>query len=113
MKGNYWIYLKKLTTPMFFRDFERALGALADINERCMIDICCGYDVYQVNSSVIQRIAENYFNKQVTVVSFCGEAYPLENIEDILSFLRTTKSERFFIDGEVIKAFTNPVKEGR
>lgn len=110
MKGNYWIYLKKLATPMFFRDFERALRALADINERCMIDICCGYDVYQINSSVIQRIAENYFNKQVTVVSFCGESYPLETIEDIMALLRTTKAERFFIDGEVIKAFTNPVK---
>lgn len=109
MKGAYWIYLGKLATPLYFRDFEKALMALFSIRERCMIDICCGYDVYRVNSMVMQRIAENFFNNQVTVISFCGESYPLETIEDILSFLRKTKSERFFIDGEIIKAFTNPI----
>lgn len=111
MRGAYWIYLNKLATPLYFRDFERVLMALSSIRERCMIDICCGYDVYRVNSMVMQRIANNFIANQVTVVSFCGESYPLETVEDILSFLRKTKSERFFIDGEIIKAFTNPVKE--
>ncbi len=106
----YWIYLKKFSTPLYFRDFEKALISLASITERTMLDICCGYDVYQVNSKVMQRIADNYIRKQVTIVSFCGESYPLETIEDILSFLRKTKSERFFIDGEIIKAFTNPFR---
>lgn len=110
MGGTYWVYLDKLATPLYFRDFERVLMALSSIRERCMIDICCGYDVYRVNSMVMQRIADNYIRKEVTIVSFCGESYPLETVEDILSFLRKTKSERFFIDGEIIKAFTNPVK---
>ena len=110
MKGAYWIYLNKLVTPLYFRDFERALMALSSIHERCMIDICCGYDVYRVNSMVMQRIADNYIRKEVTIVSFCGESYPLETVEDILSFLRKTKSERFFVDGEIIKSLTNPIK---
>lgn len=110
MKGTYWVYIDKLAAPLYFRDFERVLMALSSIRERCMIDICCGYDVYRVNSMVMRRIAENFFHNQVTVVSFCGESYPLETVEDILSFLRKTKSERFFIDGEIIKASTNPIK---
>lgn len=108
MNGCYWVYLSKLATPMYFRDFEKALRALESNHERGMVDICCGYDVYKVNARVIQRIAENYFNKQATVIAYCGESYPLESKEDILSFLRKAKTERFYIDGEIIKAFTNP-----
>lgn len=108
MHGSFWVYMGRLSSPMFFRDFEKMIRALAANDSREMVDICCGYDVYRINSKVINFIANNYLRKQVTIVSYCGESQPLETLEDIMSLLRKSKSERFFIDGEIIKCFTNP-----
>ena len=105
----YWIYLDKLNTPLYFRDFNKMIIALSNINNNCIVDICCGYDVYRVNSKVISLIANNFILKKVTVVSYCGESYPLESQEDILSFLRKTKSERFYVDGVIVKSLTGEV----
>jgi hypothetical protein len=108
----YWVYVPKLLTPMCFNNIGKVLMACAGFSS-CdgMIEICHGRLRYLVNGGVISLIANNYFDNKVTLVSFCGESYPLEDIDDILGFLRTTKSERFFVDGGVVKAFTNPVKE--
>lgn len=110
----YWIYLDKLNTPMSFRNIDNMLVALAGINHSCMVTICCGYDVYKVNSKVIGLIANNYILKQPTIISYCGESYPLEDKEDVLSFLRKCKTEQFYIDGIYIRAITNkPFKESK
>lgn len=110
MDSKYWIYIGKFSTPMYIRSFPNVLMALSGITENTEVSICCGYDVYQVGSRVMKLIADNYYRGVVTVVAYCGESYPLTDIEDILSFLRKTKAERFYVDGEIIRSLTNPLK---
>lgn len=110
MRPPYWVYLRKLATPLCFNDFGKLLLAASNFTAKDgLIEICHGRLRYRINGAVISLIANNYFDNKVTVVSFCGESYPLESIDDIKSFLSKVMTERFYVDGAIIRALTNPV----
>ena len=110
MNAPYWVYIGKMSTPLFIRDLDKLISALAGINGNQSVSICCGYDVYQVNSKVINLLANNVLLNKDTIIQYSGESYIIKTQEDILSFLRKTKSERFYVDGNVIKSLTGAIK---
>lgn len=99
-----------MSTPLYIRDLNKLIHALAGITGNRLVSICCGYDVYQVNSSVISRIANNTLLNKPTIICYSGESYTLETPEDVLDFLRKTKAERFYISGDIIKSLTGAIK---
>lgn len=110
MDGSYWVYVRAMLTPLYFGNFERMIIGLAGISHSGMLSICSGRSVWMVNAKVMNLLANNFILKQSTLVSFCGESYQVETIEDIQQFLFRTKTSRFFVSGGEIKTFCDPVK---
>lgn len=112
MDGAYWVYVHKMITPLYYGNFERMIIGLAGVNHSGMLNICMGKQVYPVNARVMNLICNNYILKKPTTVSFCGESFQIETIEHIQDFLWRTKASRFFVSGDEIKTFVNPILKG-
>ena len=110
MSTPYWVYIGKMSTPLFIRDLNKLVHSLAGITGNQEVSICCGYDVYQVNSKVISKMANNVLLNIPTIIQFSGESYIIETAKDILDFLRRFKAERFYISGDIIKSLVGAIK---
>lgn len=110
MVAPFWVYTSYMSTPLYIREVNKLIHALAGVTGNGMVEICCGYDVYSVNAKVINVIANNFLTGKPTIVSYSGESYTIETQDDVLSFLRKTKPERFYVDGDIIKSLTGAIK---
>lgn len=105
MKIQFHIYHDSLNCPLIVTGKKKLISALAGMNNfKGTVRISArGYETMIVSGAVAQLLSNNALAGRPTVFQYLGEVFTIRDAVDVVTLLIATRTERLYVDGEVIK----------